>query len=98
MQVYHSREDALNDAALEMRVIKHSDDREYAVHMEKRNWYAYDFITGRIYGHQYVSDAKLREWIEGSLSTEPSLTFQLSFEQWVIYLYSHLTGQAPGNA
>lgn len=98
MKTYTSREEALADCAIEMRIIKHSDGHDYAVHMEKRTWEAYDFITGRIYGHQYVTDAKLREWIEGSLQTEPSLTFQLSFEQWVVYFHALLTGKAPASA
>ena len=42
---YHSREEALKHVATEMRILRHKDDTEHAVHMEKRQWHAYDFIT-----------------------------------------------------
>ena len=88
----------MKHVATEMRILRHKDDTEHAVHMEKRQWHAYDFITGRIYGHQYVTDAQLRDWIEECMEGAPGTSFATAFEQLVNYIYGGLTGRGAHQA
>jgi len=76
-----------------MRLLKRRNGDEQAIHMEKYLWEAYDFITGRIYGHPYVTDERFMDWVERNMEDERRLPFMVSFEGMLRYGYHRLTGK-----
>ncbi|MET1414399.1 hypothetical protein ABVF61_19165 [Roseibium sp. HPY-6] len=92
MQLYHDREEAEKQLAMEMRVITPPCGEERAIRLEKYVWDEYDFITGRIYGHPYRTDAGMIEWAEQS-AAEINMPFDYALDQLVKYSIFILTGK-----
>ena len=93
MKIFHSREEALNKASVEIRLLKRGNGDECALCLEKYIWEAHDFITGQTYGHPYITDERLMYWVERNMEDERKLSFEVSFQGMVAHIYHRLTGK-----
>ncbi len=92
MQFFHDKEEAERQLAIELRVITLPSGEERAVRLEKYIWDEYDFITGRVYGYAYRTDAGMFEWAEQN-AAGINRPFDYALDQLVRYIAYHLTGK-----
>lgn len=92
MQIFHDQEEAEKQLALELRIISLPCGEERAIRLEKYVWDEYDFITGRVYGYVYNSDARLIDWAERS-AAEINRPFNYALDQLVRYITYLLKGK-----